>query len=87
VSGRFDAYGRVRIVALSLTADTDRFTASLPKGYRARPFEDSDREPLVRVVRRARDGAGTEQFIRDLYDAEAPMWEDSAALGLTPHKP
>ncbi len=32
-----------RVIAL----DTDRLTASLPKGYRARPFEDRDREPWV----------------------------------------
>jgi mycothiol synthase len=30
-----------------IALDTDRLTASLPKGYRARPFEDRDREPLV----------------------------------------
>src|SRR2546421_11677159 len=27
--------------------DTDRLTASLPKGYRARPFEERDREPWI----------------------------------------
>ena len=32
-----------RVIAL----DTDRLTAILPKGYRARPFEERDREPLV----------------------------------------
>ena len=32
-----------RVIAL----DTDRLTASLPKGYRARPFVERDREPLV----------------------------------------
>lgn len=31
-----------------LTTDVDRVTAGLPKGYRARPFEERDREPLVR---------------------------------------
>ena len=31
-----------------LTTDTDRLSAALPQGYRARPFEDPDREPLVR---------------------------------------
>jgi GNAT superfamily N-acetyltransferase len=30
-----------------LVLDTDRLTASLPGGYRARPFEDRDREPMV----------------------------------------
>ena len=30
-----------------ITLDTERLTASLPKGYRARPFEERDREPLV----------------------------------------
>lgn len=30
-----------------IAADTDRLTARLPDGYRARPFEDHDREPLV----------------------------------------
>ena len=30
-----------------VAADTDRLTARLPDGYRARPFEDHDREPLV----------------------------------------
>jgi ribosomal protein S18 acetylase RimI-like enzyme len=30
-----------------IAADTDRITAKLPKGYRARPFVDADREPLV----------------------------------------
>ena len=30
-----------------IALDTDRLTASLPKGYRARSFEDRDREPLV----------------------------------------
>lgn len=30
-----------------IALDTDRLTASLPKGYRARPFEDRDREPWV----------------------------------------
>jgi len=32
-----------RVVALN----TDRVTASLPKGYRARPFEERDREPWI----------------------------------------
>lgn len=32
-----------RVIAL----DTDRLSASLPKGYRARQFEDRDREPWV----------------------------------------
>src|SRR5690242_991877 len=30
-----------------IAVDTDRLTASLPAGYRARPFEDRDREPWV----------------------------------------
>src|SRR5207245_3074139 len=30
-----------------IDADTDRLTARLPNGYRARPFEDHDRESLV----------------------------------------
>jgi mycothiol synthase len=30
-----------------IALDTDRLTASLPTGYRARPFEDRDREPWV----------------------------------------
>jgi len=30
-----------------IALDTDRLTASLPNGYRARPFEDRDREPMV----------------------------------------
>jgi mycothiol synthase len=30
-----------------IALDTDRLTASLPKGYRARPFEERDREPMV----------------------------------------
>jgi len=30
-----------------IALDTDRLTASLPKGYRARPFEERDREPWI----------------------------------------
>jgi RimJ/RimL family protein N-acetyltransferase len=30
-----------------IALDTDRLTAVLPNGYRARPFEDRDREPMV----------------------------------------
>ena len=30
-----------------ITVDVERVTTKLPKGYRARPFRDSDREPLV----------------------------------------
>jgi len=30
-----------------IVMDTDRLTASLPKGYRARPFEERDREPWI----------------------------------------
>ena len=30
-----------------IAVDTERLTASLPTGYRARPFEDRDREPWV----------------------------------------
>jgi len=30
-----------------IALDTDRLAASLPNGYRARPFEDRDREPMV----------------------------------------
>ena len=30
-----------------IAVDTDRLTASLPAGYRARPFEERDREPWV----------------------------------------
>lgn len=35
------------IVARVTSVDTERLTASLPKGYRARPFEERDREPWV----------------------------------------
>jgi mycothiol synthase len=35
------------IVPRVVSLDTDRLTESLPKGYRARPFEDRDREPWV----------------------------------------
>jgi GNAT superfamily N-acetyltransferase len=35
------------IVPRMIAVDTDRLTASLPKGYRARPFEERDREPWI----------------------------------------
>jgi mycothiol synthase len=35
------------IVPRMIALDTDRLTASLPKGYRARPFEERDREPWI----------------------------------------
>lgn len=44
---KFDARNPGRIVPPMIALDTDRLTASLPKGYRARPFEDRDREPWV----------------------------------------
>jgi mycothiol synthase len=46
VRPRFDLrnFGIVRSV---IALDTDRLTATLPEGYRARPFEDRDREPWV----------------------------------------
>ena len=48
VSGaRFDACMSAPIVARVIALDTDRLTASLPKGYRARPFEDRDREAWI----------------------------------------
>ena len=43
----FDAQDGARIVRRVIALDTDRLTASLPQGYRARPFEDRDREPWV----------------------------------------
>ena len=44
----FDRFGRVPNLARRMIAlDTDRISATLPKGYRARPFADADREPLV----------------------------------------
>src|SRR5687768_17590899 len=30
-----------------IAPDIDRISATMPRGYRARPFEDRDREPLV----------------------------------------
>ena len=36
-----------RIVPRMIALDTDQLTAILPNGYRARPFEDRDREPMV----------------------------------------
>jgi mycothiol synthase len=42
---RFDALMPAPIVPRVI--DTDRLTTSLPKGYRARPFDDRDREPWV----------------------------------------
>ena len=47
VGARFDADARSRIVPPVIAVDTERLTASLPAGYRARPFEDRDREPWV----------------------------------------
>src|SRR5437867_7670645 len=44
---RFDALKPGRIVPRMIVLDTDRLTAILPNGYRARPFEDRDREPMV----------------------------------------
>jgi mycothiol synthase len=44
---QFDARNPGRIVPRVIALDTDRLTASLPVGYRARPFEDRDREPWV----------------------------------------
>src|SRR5205814_4416585 len=45
--GRFDACEPAPIVPRVIAMDTDRLTASLPKGYRARPFEERDREPWI----------------------------------------
>ena len=36
-----------RIVPRMIAFDTDQLTAILPNGYRARPFEDRDREPMI----------------------------------------
>ena len=47
IVARFDADARSRIVPPVIAVDTERLTASLPAGYRARPFEDRDREPWV----------------------------------------
>src|SRR2546425_9842011 len=44
---RFDVWMRAPIVPRMIALDTDRLTASLPKGYRARPFEERDREPWI----------------------------------------
>jgi mycothiol synthase len=44
---RFDGYIPAPIVPRVIALDTDRLTASLPKGYRARAFEERDREPWV----------------------------------------
>src|SRR2546426_7993519 len=44
---RFDAMRPGRIVPRMIALDTDQLTAILPNGYRARPFEDRDREPMV----------------------------------------
>src|SRR2546428_11978900 len=44
---RFDAMRPGRIVLQMIALDTDQLTAILPNGYRARPFEDRDREPMV----------------------------------------
>lgn len=44
---QFDARNLRRIVPPVIALDTDRLTASLPAGYRARPFEDRDREAFV----------------------------------------
>jgi RimJ/RimL family protein N-acetyltransferase len=44
---RFDALMPARIVPRVIALDTDRLTASLPNGYRARPFEERDREPWI----------------------------------------
>src|SRR3989442_2923769 len=44
---RFDAMRPGRIVLRMIALDTDQLTAILPNGYRARPFEDRDREPMV----------------------------------------
>jgi mycothiol synthase len=41
---RFDALEGRRIVPPVIAVDPERLTASLPSGYRARPFEDRDRE-------------------------------------------
>src|SRR5439155_15656378 len=44
---RFDAGRSSRIVPPVIAVDPERLTASLPTGYRARPFEDRAREPWV----------------------------------------
>ena len=44
---RFDDRTPARIVPPVIALDTDRVTASLPQGYRARLFEDRDRDPWV----------------------------------------
>jgi GNAT superfamily N-acetyltransferase len=44
---QFDRPARSNIVARMIDAGTDRVTTRLPEGYRARPFEDRDREPMI----------------------------------------
>jgi len=45
--GRFDARMPTPIVPPVIALDTERLSASLPEGYRARPFEDRDREAWI----------------------------------------
>jgi GNAT superfamily N-acetyltransferase len=47
VEAQIDARNPRPIVRRVIAVDTDRLTGSLPTGYRARPFEDRDREPWV----------------------------------------
>src|SRR4051812_19950211 len=47
IEAGFDACMCARIVRRVIALDTDRLTASLPRGYRARPFDDRDREAWV----------------------------------------
>ena len=44
---QFDRSARSNIVARMIDGGTDRVTTRLPDGYRARPFEDRDREPMI----------------------------------------
>jgi len=46
-AARLDAESPDPIVPPMIAVDTERLTASLPAGYRARPFEDRDREAWV----------------------------------------
>jgi mycothiol synthase len=44
---QFDRPAGSNIVARMIDAGTDRVTTRLPEGYRARRFEDRDREPMI----------------------------------------